>query len=106
MKKARTMFNELGFKLYNSGEDFLLYKYETDYDEIVVRFDLLMQTYHTTWSRFIDKNEQAFAPMTERPQNTKHSCYYGHWQAEFGNEIGVKLHSTIHQQMIELGWLK
>lgn len=44
--------------------------------------------------------------LTERPQNIKHSAKYGHWQAEFGNEIGVKLHSAIHQQMIELGWLK
>lgn len=86
------MFNELGFKLHNSSGSFLLYKFATDYDEIVVRFDLLMQTYHTTWSRFIDKNEQAFVPMTERLQNIKYSAKYGRWQAQMWHNIDVIVH--------------
>lgn len=104
--KARTMFNELGFKLHNSSNSFLLYKFATDYDEIIVYFDLKKRTYYTNWSRFVDKNEQTFVPMEKRPQSTKHSCYYGHWQAEMYNEINIEQHNAIHQQMIELGWIK
>lgn len=103
--KALTMFNELGFKLYNSLETSLLYKYESDYDKIIIHFDLQNKTYYTTWSRFVDNNEQTFVPMNKRPQNIKHSCRYGHWQVE-QHSIGVKEHNAIHQQMIELGWIK
>lgn len=106
MKHARTMFNELGFKLYVSDENTLLYKYETDYDKVTVRFDLQNKTYSTTWSRFVDNNERSFVPMAQRPQNTKHSCYYGNWQVEMWHEISAEQHNAIHQQMIELGWIK
>lgn len=106
MTNALMMFNELGFKLYDSGEYFLLYKYETDYVKVLVYFDLQQKTYYTTWSRFIDNNKQAFVPMAQRPQNTKHSAKYGHWQAEMYHEINVKQHEAIHQQMLELGWIK
>lgn len=104
MKAALTLFHELGFNLYNSGEYFLLYKYESDYDAIFVYFDLLKKTYYTSWSRFVDNREGVFVPMNERPQNIKHSARYGHWQMEAYHEINVKLHNAIHQQMIELGW--
>ena len=104
--KALTMFNELGFKLYDSCESSLLYKYETDYDEAIVYFDLLNNRYYTHWSRFVDNNEQTFVPMEKRPESTKHSCTYGHWQVETDHEIDVKLHNAIHQQMVELGWIK
>ena len=105
MSKAQTMFSELGFKLYSTTESKILYKYETDYEEIVVFFDLENKSYYTTYSRFIDNNERAFVPMSERPQNTKHSCYYGHWQAEMWHDVDIKQHNAIHQQMIELGWI-
>lgn len=106
MKNALTMFNELGFKLYNSGEDFLLYKYETDYDEVFIRFDLSKKTYRVDWHRFVDNDEMVFVPMSERPQNIKHSAKYGHWQAEMYYEIDIRQHEAIHQQMRELGWIE
>ena len=46
MNDAMSMFRELGFKLYNSGEDFYLYKYETDYDKVFIRFDLRLKNYN------------------------------------------------------------
>lgn len=103
---ALQMFNELGFKLYDSREEYLLYKYETDYEEIFVWFDFPKKTYRVDWHRFVDNNEIVFVPMSERPQNTKHSAKYGHWQAEMYYEIDVKLHNAIHQQMQELGWIE
>ncbi len=106
MNNARTMFNELGFKLYNSGEDFLLYKYETDYDEVFIRFDLSKKTYSAESYMFIDNSDMVFVPMEQRPKNIKHSAKYGHWQREFTYGIEVKHFEAIHQQMIELGWLK
>lgn len=105
MNNAVTMFNKLGFKFHNSGDDFLLYMFETDYDKIFVRFDFKEKTYCATRSRFIDNNEQAYVPMNKRPQNIKHSAYYGYWQ-EMYHEIDIELHNAIHQQMIELGWIE
>lgn len=104
--KALTMFDELGFKLHNSSESFLLYKFATDYDEILVHFDLELKRYYASWSRFIYNHEPMFVPMNERPQHLKHSAKYGHWQAEMITTIDVRLHNAIHQQMIELGWIK
>lgn len=106
MSKAQTIFNELGFKLCASSETALLYQYKTDYEEVTVHFDLENKSYHATYSRWVDNSERAFVPMSERPQNTKHSCYYGHWQAEMWHEIDIAQHNAIHQQMIELGWIK
>lgn len=106
MSKAQTMFNELGFKLCSSNETALLYQYKTDYEEITVHFDLENKSYHATYSRFIDNSERAFVPMSERPQNTKHSAYYGHWQAEMWHVVDIAQHNAIHQQMTELGWIK
>lgn len=72
--KALSMFNELGFKVCNSSERCLLYKFATDYDEVIVYFNLEMETYYTNWSMFVDRPEMAFVPMSERPENIKHSC--------------------------------
>lgn len=106
MKNALTMFNELGFKLYNSGENFLLYKFETDYDQVFIRFDLGLKTYNAEWYMFVDNNELTFVPMNERPQNIKHSAKYGHWQRKMTYDINIKLHTAIHRQMTEFGWVK
>ena len=106
MNNAITMFKELGFKLYNSGESFLVYKFATDYDEVVVHFDLELKTYYASCSRFVDHHDRVFVPMNERPQNIKHSAAYGRWQCETICKINAKLHNAIHQQMIELGWIK
>lgn len=105
MSKAQTMFSELGFKLCTFSETLLLYQYKTDYEEITVHFNLENKSYYATYSRFIDNNERCFIPMSERPQNTKHSCYYGHWQVEMWHEVDIAQHNAIHQQMIELGWI-
>lgn len=106
MNNAITMFNELGFKLHNAGESFLLYKFATDYDEALVHFDLELKRYYVTWSMFVDHHDQVFVPMSERPQNIKHSAKYGNWQADVINEVDIRLHNAIHQQMIELGWIE
>ena len=105
MRKALTMFNELEFKIHNSGDSFLVYKYESDYEEIWVNFNFEIKTHCVSYHRFIDNNERVFVPMSERPQNIKHSARYGYWQAEIYNDIGIRLHNAIHQQMIELGWI-
>lgn len=104
--KAVSMFNELGFKLYNSSESSLIYKFVTDYDEVNVHFDLELKTYFADWYRWVDNNERAFVPMNERPQNIKHSATYGHWQYDVDYRFDIKLHNAIHQQMRELGWIK
>lgn len=106
MNNALSMFGELGFQLYNSGEDFLLYKHENDYNKIFIRFDLCLKTYHAEWYVFVDnKNEPAFLPMRERPQHIKYSAKYGHWQREEPYCIDIKLHNAIHSQMAELRWV-
>ena len=101
---AREMFNKLGFKLYSSDESLLMYKFETDYDEMYVHFNLEIKTYAVYWNHFIDNSNMVFVPMEKRPQNIKHSSYYGHWQAEICSEISVKLHNAIHRQITELRW--
>lgn len=105
--KAITLFKNLGFNLCNSNNDFLLYKYETDYEELLILFDLLQKAYRVDLSRFIDNNEKgSLIPMSKRSQNIKHSAIYGHWQKEGYCEIGIELHNAIHQQIIELGWVE
>ncbi len=107
MNKAVTMFSELGFKIYSSDEDFLLYKYEKDYDQMTIYFDLQQKIYNVHQSRFINREDEFGAvPISERPQNMKYSCLYGHWQMNIGCKIGLELHNAIHQQMIELGWIE
>ena len=106
MNKAQAMFSELGFKLCTFSETLLLYQYKSDYEEMIVHFNLEKKSYYTTWSRFVDNNERTFVPMDERPQNTKHSAYYGPWQAEMWHETDIAQHNAIHQQIIELGWIK
>lgn len=101
---AIEMFDKLGFKLYSSNESFLIYKFETDYDEMYVHFNLGIKTYTVYWNRFVDNSNMVFVPMEKRPLEIKHSSYYGHWQAEIYSEISVKLHNAIHQQITELGW--
>ena len=103
MNNAMSKFRELGFKL-DCGNDFYLYKYETNYDKVYVRFNLELKNYNVVLYRFVDNNEASFIPMNERPQNIKHSSKYGHWQIETEYDIDIKLHNAIHQQMIELGW--
>lgn len=103
-KTAKTMFNELGFKLNNSGEN-LLYEFETDYDAIWVIFDLDLRTYSVGSYRFIEKRDKDWVPMKDRPQNIKHSSRYGGWQIDNFYDISIALHNAIHQQMKELGWI-
>lgn len=106
MKSALHMFNELGFILYNSTESSLVYKFTTDYDEVSVHFNLELKNYFAAWYRWVDKTDMVFVPMNERPQNIKHSAKYGHWQCDIDYCFDSKLHSAIHQQMIELGWIE
>lgn len=106
MINALTMFNELGFTLYNSSESCLVYKFATDYDEVCVHFDLELKTYSANYHRWIDNDEPTFVPMNARPQNIKHSAKYGHWQRDMEYQFDIKLHNAIHRQMIELGWIK
>lgn len=103
---ALQMFNELGFKLYNSGEDFLLYKYGTDYDEIFVRFDLPQKEYVVYSYTFTEYHDSDFVPMNERPQNIKHCSKYGRWVGETQFVISIRLHKAITEQMRELGWIE
>lgn len=103
-KNAKTMFNELGFKLNNSGEN-LLYEFKTDYKEIWVIFDLDLRTYSVSLHSFIEKRDKDWIPMKDRSQNMKHSSRYGGWLIESFYDISIALHNAIHQQMKELGWI-
>lgn len=103
-KNAKTMFNELGFNLDNLGKN-LLYEFKTDYDEILVVFDLDLRTYSVSLYRFIEERDKYWVPMKDRPQNMKHSSCYGGWQIESFYDISIALHNAIHQQMKELGWI-
>lgn len=104
--KANDLFNNLGFKKNIHSNTFLVYLFETDYEKLYVDFDLLLKRYYLISGRFIDRNDIDFIPMEERPQNIKHSTYYGHWQSDNCIFIDMKLHNAIHQQLLELGWIK
>lgn len=105
--KAITLFRNLGFNLFSENKCSLLYKYETDYEELLIHFDLIQKTYCVELDRFIDNNEKgSLIPMSKRPQNIKHSATYGHWQKDVYCEIDIELHNAIHQQIIELGWVE
>lgn len=102
---ARELFKELNFNLIPTGNDLLIYKYKTDYDEINVYFYIDKKAYETQYMRFKDNTENDFVPMKERPENIKHSAFYGHWQKE-DCQIWCELHNAIHQQLVELGWIQ
>ena len=104
--KANDLFKDLGFKKNIQSNTFLIYSFETDYDKLYVDFDLVLKRYCLTSERFIDRNDIDFIPMEERPQNIKHSTRYGHWQSDNCIFIDMKLHNAIHQQLLELGWIK
>lgn len=104
--KANDLFNDLRFKKIMHNESCLYYLYETNYDRIYVKFDLVLKRYNIFSERFIDRNDIDFIRMEERPQNIKHSTYYGHWQSDNCIFIDMKLHNAIHQQLLELGWIK
>ncbi len=102
---AKELFNKIKFNLITSDDEWLIYEYKTDYDKIYVYFYKNKKTYKTQWFRFVDNTERIFVPMNERPENIKHSASYGHWQID-ETEIWNELHSAIHQQLIELGWVE
>ena len=104
--KANDLFNNLGFKKNIHSNTFLAYLFETDYDKLYVDFDLVLKRYNILSERFIDRNDIDFIPMEERPQNIKHSASYGHWQSDNCIFISMELHNAIHQQLLELGWIK
>lgn len=104
--RANDLFRDLGLKKIVQNNTTLNYLRETDYEMLHVNFDLTLETYCITYERFIDRDDIVFVPMNERPENIKHSCGYGHWQSEMYIDVGVKLHNAIHQQLIELGWIK
>ena len=104
--KALNMFNYLGFKLHNSSDDFLLYKYGTDYDELYVRFDLPLKIYCVHAYTFMEYHDSDFVPMNERPQNMKHCSKYGRWVGETLFVINIRLHKAITEQMRELRWIE
>lgn len=107
--KANDLFKDLWFKKNIQSDTFLIYSFETDYDKLYVDFDLVLKIYYLISERFIDRldrNDIDFIPMEERPQNIKHSSHYGHWQSDNCIFIDMKLHNAIHQQLLELGWIK
>ena len=104
--KANDLFKDLGLKRNINTNTFLAYLFETDYDKLYVEFDLVLKRYGIFSERFIDRNDANFIPMEERPQNIKHSCAYGYWEVDNYKVIDMKLHNAIHQQLIELGWIK
>ena len=104
--RANDLFNDLGFKKNINSNTFLVYLFETDYDKLYVNFDLVLKRYYLTYERFIDRSDIDFIPMEERPQNIKHSASYGHWQSDNCIFISMELHNAIHQQLLELGWIK
>lgn len=104
--RANDLFNDLGFKKNIHSNTFLVYLFETDYDKLYVNFDLVLKRYYLISERFIDRNDIDFIPMEERPQNIKHSAHYGHWQSDNCIFISMELHNAIHQQLLELGWIK
>lgn len=101
---AKELFNEIKFNLSSNSDTMLVYTYKTDYEDISVFFNKEIKVYNILNMRFIDKAERTFVPMKERPENIKHSAYYGHWQKE-DFAFGSELHNAIHQQLIELGWI-
>ena len=107
--KANDLFNDLRFKKIMPNESCLYYLYETNYDRIYVKFDLVLKRYNIFSERFIDRidrNNIDFIPMEDRLQNIKHSASYGHWEVDNCIFIDMKLHNAIHQQLLELGWIK
>lgn len=104
-ENAKTQFQKLGFSLFYEKDSYLIYKFKTDYDNLYIHFNFELKTYYVGWERFIDNAERVFVPMKERPEATKHSAFYGHWQRETVVEIDSRIHNAIHQQLIELGWI-
>lgn len=101
---AKELFNKMNFNLLNSTDDELIYEYKTDYDKVYVYFYLNKKAYEIHSMRFIENTERTFVPMEDRPENIKHSAFYGYWGTE-NSQTGVELHNAIHQQLIELGWI-
>lgn len=83
MKSAKTMFEELGFKLDCIQKEFLLYTQRTDYNSIYVEFEMGLKSYSV--KKYIK------------------GC--GGWFRE-DCLVSPDLHNAIHQQMIELGWIE
>lgn len=102
--EAKDLFRKLGFKKIAQNDSYLVYLYEDDYTKLSVHFELPFEMYCVNYEIFIDGFVD-FVPMKDRPENAKHSCRYGHWQRE-DFLINTKLHNAIHQQLIELGWIK
>lgn len=102
---ALSIFHKLGFELYNSGEDFLLYKYGNANDEMYVRFDLTLKSYSVYAYRFKVYSDDDFIPMSDRTQIIRHCSTFGRWVAEVQFVIDIKLHNAITEQMRELGWI-
>lgn len=103
--EAKDLFKDLGFIILNQDKNVLVYSHKDDYNRRFIYFDLKCWLYTATYERFID-NLYDYVPMAKRPKDLKHTCRYGHWQHETSVYIDAKLHNAIHQQMIELGWIK
>ena len=103
--EAKDLFKELEFKILSQDKNLLVYSCEDDYNKVFINFDLKYKRYNITWEKFIDHLYNV-VPMAERPKENRHSGYYGHWQNQTNIYINAKMHNAIHQQIVELGWIK
>lgn len=69
------------FKFVSEDSLSVAYQYKTDYDEIFLMFNKYANTVSISQSRFICK-EGMMVPQNGEDDQNRHSCKYGHWQAE------------------------
>ena len=99
--EAKELFKQLGFEKVSQDKNLLVYSCEDDYNKIFINFDLKIEHYTVIWDKFID-HMCTDIPMSERPRESRHSGYYGHWQSQTCIYLSTRIHNAIHQQLIEL----
>lgn len=103
---AKDLFRKLGFKKIAQNDSDLVYLCENNYTRFYVCFDLSLQIYNLSCERFKEVYDVDFVSTGENPEKAKYHCHSGRWQSYNDYVIDAELHNAIHQQIVELGWIK
>lgn len=103
---ATDLFAKIRFIREYTPDGDIIWRHKTDYVDMTITFRVDLHRYETSRMEWKDSGNDSWVAMEERDNDfDKHCVKYGRWQIDTMNEVDMDLHSAIHAQCQELGWL-